>query len=532
MGILTRARQAGQAIVSGSVVDRAVSVLDPERAFRRRAYRNALDVQAGAYRGARSNRTTHAWSAGTYDADSTLSGGDLQTLRNRSRDLNRNEAIAAGVTDAMVNNTIYTGIKPQSQIDYEAIGITEQQAQTFQRQAERAYRRWSSGKWATADMSANADQLQALVMRQVFESGEFLGVRRAIRRRQSPYLLAVQAVEPDRLSTPSDAPPNTSMGITKDANGAPTAYHLRETHPGASTYPRLFAGEYKTVSAYDRQGRQRVFHVYKRMRPGQSRGVPLFAPVMEQFRILSQYIEATLVAARVAACFGAVVKTDYAYGAAVGRSDDTNTDGQRLEGFEPGMIEYLAPGQDITQIRPEQPTEAFAPFTESVFRLMGAGLGLPYEIILRDFSKTNYSSARSALLQAYRIFTEWQQLVIDDYCQPLWELLLEEAWARGELSAPGFEQSFHEYTRAQWIPPGWAWVDPLKEAQAYQLMESIGATSKAEVCAAQGKDWEAVAEQQAREKQRYEDLGLSYEQAPLDENKNTSGGVDDTAPTE
>lgn len=528
MSVLSRARDAGQALLSGATVDRAVAVVSPERAFRRQSFRKALDMRATYHRGARSSRLNYDWSTGTASADATLSGGELQTLRDRSRDLNRNEAIARGVTDALVNNVIYTGIKPQSHIDFEAIGISPEQAQAFQRQAETVYRRWAASKGATADLSCNGAQLQALVARQVFESGEFLGVRRAIRRRTAPYMLAVQVVEPDRLATPTDAPERTSMGVTKDPNGAPTAYHISDTHPGASTYPRLMAGKYQSVSAFDRNGRPRVIHVYKRLRPGQSRGTPLFAPVMEQFRVLSQYVEATLVSARVAACFGAVVKTDYAYGAAVGRSDDTNSAGDRLEGFEPGMIEYLAPGQSLEQIKPEQPTEAFGPFVEATFRLLGAGLGMPYEILLRDFSKTNYSSARASLGQAYRIFTEWQRLIVDDFCQPLWELLLEEAYYRGELSAPGFEARFYDYTRAQWISPGWQHVDPLKEAQAHELMVRNNFVSRAEVCSSMGSDWETVTLQRARELELDEELGTGT--AAPQPTTGAAGGERDAGP--
>lgn len=494
-----------------NLIDTVIGYVDPERAFRRQAFRNALALKSEYHSGAKSTRLNYNWSTGQASADATLDG-ELQTLRDRSRDLNRNQAIAAGITTTMVNNVIHTGIRPQSQIDYSHIGVTSEQAALFQHQAERVYAIWSP--YASADLQLNAQQIQQLGMRQIFESGEFLAVRRAIKSKTRPYMLALDIIEPDRLDNPSGKPENTRFGITRDDYGAPITYYIAKRHPGDTWAGRYNPADYVPVGAYDSNGKKRVFHLFKILRPGQSRGIPLFTPIMDQFKTLSDYIEAVLVGSRLAACFGAFVKTDYAYGAAVGRAADTNPAGQRLDSFEPGMIEYLGPGQDVTFAKPEQPAETFAAFTEAIFRMMGAAIGMPYEMLLKDFSKTNYSSSRAALLQAYRIFTEWQQLIIDGYLQPVWELLMEEAYLKGELTAPGWDEYRYDYTRVDWIRPGWAWVDPLKEAQAYELMERIGATSKAETCAALGRDWEAIAEQRAREKTKYEDLELIYGTQP------------------
>jgi len=156
--------------------------------------------------------------------------------------------------------------------------------------------------------------------------------------------------------------------------------------------------------------------------------------------------------------------------------------------------------------------------------MLGAGLGMPYEIILRDFSKTNYSSARASLGQAYRIFRAWQQLIVDAYCQPVWAQLLEEAYYMGELPAPGFEKYIHEYTRAQWITPGWQHVDPLKEAKAQELLVNNNFMSRSEVCASLGTDWEAVALQRQRESETDEDLGIK---TPEQKNAETMQPVQD-----
>jgi hypothetical protein len=81
----------------------------------------------------------------------------------------------------------------------------------------------------------------------------------------------------------------------------------------------------------------------ERLRPGQARGVPWFAPVMLKLRDLDAYDEAELVRKR-EACLAAFV-TGVQDEETLGKSR-TEVDGTRIETFEPGMIEYLEPGRD------------------------------------------------------------------------------------------------------------------------------------------------------------------------------------------
>lgn len=494
-----------------NTLDRAISWAFPVRGARRVAARNYLNMSATYYSGASPTRLTNNWTVGVESSDTTIDGY-MDMIRSKSRDLNRNNAIASGATGTIVNNTIKNGLRPQSVINAKRIGITEDQAKAFQEAAERVFARWSPT--ASADLQMNFNELQSLAMRQVLESGESINVRRTIKdRKRRPYMLALDPIEPDRLDNPRDKTRDTNIrfGIERDKLNIPTNYHFLTTHPGDTV--TKYRGGYtasKAVAAYDSRGRPNVFHFFPHLRPGQTRGVPFFAPVLDTFKILADYMEAELVAARVSACFAAFVKTDNPYSAGFGRADDTNNASQLLEGMEPGAVEYLANGQDIVFSDPKRPGQTFDAFVERLVRSIGAALGLPYELIFKDFSKTNYSSARAALLQAYRVFQNWQQMVVDNLCQPVWEILLEEAYLTGDLPAPDFYANQWEYTRAAWIPPGWQWVDPKKETEANKVAVEMGFKSRADVCAEAGDDWEAKAIQIAREKQKYDDLGIPF----------------------
>jgi len=485
-------------------------------AFRRQASRQLgkLLSMGGAYKGAKRTRLNAGWLTRTESQDISLYG-ELEDLRNRTRDLNRNDPIAAGATDTLVVNVVKNGLVPQSRIRSKSLGMTDEQAADYQQSAEDIYDKWTP--WASSSGTMDINEIQAMAIRQIVESGEFLAVRRALPTVNGrPYFLALDLIEPDRLG-PSYLTPVMSQkqrfGITFDDNGAPIKYQIAKTHPGDMGGTPL---EFTDVPAKDTSGRPLVFHLFPYKRPGQSRGVPFFAPVIDYFKTLSDYIEAELVAARIAACFAAFITSQSdPYSMAMGRSGDTLTDatgkGQRVESLEPGMIEYLKSGETISFAEPKKPGDTFDSFVERLIRLIGTALGLPYELILKDFSKTNYSSARAALIQAYRFFQVWQNFLRKKLCQPLWELLLEEAWLRGELPAPGFLEKKFEYCRSTWILPGWPYVNPLDEVNANENAIKMGIKSRAQVCAEQGDDWEEIAEQIGREKTKFEGLSLPWE---------------------
>lgn len=128
--------------VSGGI-DSVVSFFSPRAGLKRRMYREAIKVQErfGAYRGAERDRLRPSWLPGGGSADENIIP-DLAALRERSRDLNRNDAHASGITATMTTNVVGTGIRPQSRVDRQVLGISERKAKRFQKAAETAWKRW------------------------------------------------------------------------------------------------------------------------------------------------------------------------------------------------------------------------------------------------------------------------------------------------------------------------------------------------------------------------------------------------------
>jgi lambda family phage portal protein len=170
--------------------------------------------------------------------------------------------------------------------------------------------------------------------------------------------------------------------------------------------------DFQRISARDDKGRPKILHVFQQIRPTQSRGIPYFAPVLTYFKDLADYLEAEIVAARIAACLAVFISKQDPMGlsAATGTGTETTT-GKRIQGIEPGMVGYLGLNEEIKVVDPKRPGDAFPAFVETMFRIIGVSLGLPYELIAKDFSKTTYSSARASLLEGRRMFKNVAEVV-------------------------------------------------------------------------------------------------------------------------
>ncbi len=475
------------------------------------AARSAMQVLS-AYNGAAKTRLRSNWSPASGSADADLLP-DLPTLRDRSRDLNRNDAHAAAITSTIVENVIGTGIRPQCMLDEKALGLTPAEAKEFRRQAERAWWRWH--KTADAQNRMDFDEIQKLIQRQILENGEVLLLPLMIKDEPwRPYQLALEVIEADRLETPLDklGDPTIRDGVVIGSRGQPIGYWIRTKHPGDVTgfiTKETVTPTYRYYPARNKAGRPNVIHLYHVKRPGQTRGEPFFAPVMGYFKDLSDVLEAKLVTERVAACFSAFITKNDPYQGMQGAVSSLNSKNQPIQEFEPGMIAYLGAGEDIKIASPNNPGGNFSPFVDTVLRGIGAALGLPLELVLKDFSKTNYSSARAALLEARRFFRGYQQWFAARVCQPVWEMVTEEAWLREDLPPVNlFTDQRDEYLAARWIYPGWGWVDPVKEVESSTMAINATLSTLAEECASQGRDWEEVMEQQKREQDKRKELGM------------------------
>jgi lambda family phage portal protein len=359
--------------------------------------------------------------------------------------------------------------------------------------------------WSAFSSSADADGLtdfaglQALIVRSLVESGEVL-VRLRERRAEDglPAPLQLQVLEADHLDSSKTEEQRDGgfvvQGIEFDRLGRRRAYWLYPTHPGD--------GRGALVS--QRVPADRVLHLFERLRPGQVRGVPWFAPVMLKLRDLDAYDEAELVRKKIEACFAAFV-TGVQDEETLGRAK-TAADGSRVETFEPGMIEYLEPGRDVKFASPAA-SGGYAEYMRMQLHAIAAGVGLTYELLTGDLSQVNYSSIRAGLIEFRRRMEALQwQLLVPGLCQPVWRRFVLAAQAAGKLPDGDIA--------ADWTAPRFEAVDPMKDIQADILAVRAGVMTLKEAIARQGYEPAQVLAEIAAINAELDQLGITLDTDP------------------
>ncbi|KZZ75088.1 portal protein [Oleiphilus sp. HI0132] len=474
-----------------------------------------------AHRGASlSARELSSWRpmAGSPDADLL---DELSTLVSRSRDLARNHGVAAGAIQTLVDNVVGTGLRLSALPDYKALGKDKDWADSWSRKTEALWRSWAETTDCDAARNLTFNGLTTQMFRSGLINGEALALPLWLPQRNQTFATTIQLVEPDRLGNPNDRLNDRKIrgGIEVDVYGAPLAYWIAKTHPGDQLLGVAGLGqEFERIPARTRFGRQRVIHVHDKERTGQNRGKPIFTSIMPLFKMLDHYERSEMQAAVVNAMIAAFIETpldgesisEMFGGSAEDYMAARNEWQVKLQG---GAVIPIFPGDKVAPFTPSRPNSAYSSFVENILRHIGTGLNLPFELLMKDFSKTNYSSARAALMEAWRYFIGRRHWLATYWAKPVYELWLEEAVNKGLIEAPGFYQNKALWCRCKWIGPGRGWIDPVKEAKASKIRLETGLSTLEDECATQGLDWEEVLEQRAREQAKMRELGLNTEKS-------------------
>ena len=395
----------------------------------------------GGYTGGWHGERLINWQPGISDANTALVP-NLRDLRARSRDLVRNSPIAAGAIETKVSNVVGSGLQLKSAVDYEFLGMDEDAAEEWQTNTERRFAMWAESELADAYAQQTFAEMQELAFRSYMESGDCFVVLASKTRPDWPFKLALQVIEADRVSNPQWRSDDDKMvqGIERDDEQQAVAVHLMNRHPGAAYTLRGF--EWKRLELRGaKSGRRNVLHLMRKTRPGQSRGVPELAPIIETLKQLTRYSTAEVDAAVVSAAMAVFVKMD-----AESFQDLFDDAGQQqiieqAKGWDgslaSGKAINLLPGEDVVSPAPGRPNANFEPFVQAVIGQIGMALDIPKEVLTKHF-QASYSAARAALLDAWRTFRIRRQWLATKMCQPVYEEWLADEVANGRISAPGF----------------------------------------------------------------------------------------------
>lgn len=472
---------------------------------------------------------------------------NAQTLRERSRMLYMSAPIATSAINTNRTHIVGPGLALQSTIDRTILGLSEEAAKEWQHKTEAEFHLWADTAWHCDALGLNNfDDLQQLALKSWLMSGDvFALIRHVDPSPMNPYGLRIQLVEADRICNPDstgatifcsemkipEGKPGAGHkvfdGVEVDRDGKVVAYHVCNTYPRYAFYSSEKSEWTRVLARGAKTDLPNILHIMESERPGQYRGVPYLAPVIETLLQQRRYTESELMSALIQSFFTAWIKTETEQSmlpiaevgdgeggeSAGGLSDDENE-------YEmgPGTVTHLKPGEDIVFGAPNIPTAGFEMFTKTLTKIIGSGLELPYDVLIKEFN-SSYSASRGALMEAWEAFKMRRHWFVDDFCQPVYELWLAEAVARGRIKAPGFfvdPMVRKAWCGATWIGPVQVALDPNKEATAALLMASQGIKTHKQITRELGGgDWDQNVEQLKIANEKLKEAGASaVTQAP------------------
>ena len=495
---------------------------------RSRMSASAETIDAGvAYEGARHTGTfMRKWPVQLQSIDREYFPA-RHNLVGRTRDQFRNDPIASAGVARKKNAAVGRGWRFSSKPNARALGIDPKAARELGQLINTEWKLYANSYafLSDAERKLHFGQQLRVATSHLMQDGEFLA--QVVYAEDDPaarYKTCLKLLDPDRLGNPLGRMngDNLRAGVEFNDNEVPIAYHIRERHPrdiGFSAKSMTYARHPRYSTPL---GRPNILHGFDPDRAGQTRGISRFVSTLKSFRGFSKFTDATIQAATINALILGYIKSNSGFkavGDAFNVDDLIKFDESRNEHYKENAIELgdaimptLAYDDEIQLATASKDVTQFEPFTRSIIRLIAAALGVTYEELSMDYSQTNYSSARAAMIHAWSDTLALMGTLESHLVKPFFVAWLEEAFDSGRITppegAPDFYEAIDAYADGRWLGPGRGYIDPVKEILAATARIEAGISTLEDECAEQGKDYEEVLEQKAHERQLKADLGL------------------------
>lgn len=490
-----------------NLLDKAIAAIAPEVAVKRAHARYKLSILNSGYGDGGASHSKNSLRGFTANSKSPLYDieANHNTLVSRSRSLYMTAPIATSAIKSTKTNVVGSGLKLKSRVDYEVLGISEEQSQAFEDKIEREFAMWAETKLCDALGVNNFYEMQGL-----FFQGELLnGDAFCIRKYESPtpsmpYGLRLQLIEGDRVCTPNigsnignspyvsygrneDNGNEIYSGVEIDKGGKVVAYWICNQYPNAQAVGEFKPLEWNRIETYGANtGLPNIMHMFDAERAEQRRGVPILAPVIETLKQISRYTEAELMAAVISGMYTVFIKsespTEMPFGEAMPEQYEPVEHNENEYELGNGAINVLGINESIQIADPKRPSTSLDGFVDAMCKQIGSALEIPKELLLKEFN-SSYSASRAALLEAWKKFRMQRETLARDFCQPVYEMFLTEAVASGRIQAKGFFQDpimRRAWCGADWNGPAPGMIDPVKEVNAAKMRVENGFSTREE----------------------------------------------------
>ena len=409
-------------------------------------------------------REGRTYSSGSGDAHIRYDRGKLI---NQSRDFYRNNGIYKGMIDRAVSYIIGNGFGLQVKTDNAG----------FNKKVESLWNNFEK-RPEIRGLLSGAETAQMFV-REVILAGD----TGAIKTNKG----VVQLIESEQINGGNQG----KNGLEKNIYGAPTGFWI-------SPYD---SNGYLSTKKSRKVDPKDFLFITSTDRPSSTRGVPVLQSSFAMLHRINDACDSEAIGMQLLSRLVASITRENADTQAFIQSkedpnksgtDTTAQLGARLQELEYALMFHGRHGEKIEGIDHNIPGKNFVESVKMFLRILGLPIGLPLELILLDWTNSNYSQSRAILEQAYQGFLFWQNKAESFYYNPLidWKF---EGWRKQGLFGNRKEIPY------SFIKPTYPWIDQLKEAQAKGMLVDRAFMTHSEVCKSRGQDREEVVELREKE---------------------------------
>lgn len=460
----------------------------------------AAPAPTAAHQGASIGRRMGGWRPSSIGPNAIVAAEGPELIR-RARDLVRNNAHARRAIGLYGTHIVGTGIKPRSLCSNKRV-------------REAIHRLWAD--WtdhADADGAFDFYGLQTQAVREMATTGEEFARLRARRSTDGlPVPLQIQLIPAEQVPldhTTQHEGRQVVQGVERDALGRRLAYLMYRVNPGdAGVTMDVNGWEKVRVDAAD------VCHL-RFAPPNQLRGLPWLASVITTLHQLGQWRDAALLRKQLIASLVGFVKRavteemDAAKIAEMWGAVQEEFGDLPAVGLEPGTMQYLQPGEDVTFTQWQETAGQDEVFERAGLRTVAAGLDLVYEELSGDWEKTNDRTFRAAFNTMKRTMAQYQhQVLAHQFNRPIWHRWLDAAVASGALRAPK-SVTEADLRRVEWQPQDWEYLQPVQDVEAKLKAIAGGLDSRTNTVARRGDDVEVIDAQRAADAERERALKIA-----------------------
>ena len=383
----------------------------------------------------------------------------------------------------------------------------------------------------TVDGEMDIIELEKQMVTTWARDGEY--IIEIVNDRSAPDGFLLNPVEGDLLDHTLNTihPPTKNeirLGVEINSKGRPVAYHFLTKHPGDMTWVVP-----QSNRRYRRVPAERVIHIFKRLRPGQTRGEPQPTSIVNTTKMMDGFREAEVTGRRIkASAMGFATKSETVspHAGLDGMADRENTDngvGEFEMDMEPGTLKALPEGYDFKQFDPGGSVSDFAQFDAQMKSDVSMGVSISPVSLGYETAKLSYSTHRGIVAEDREMYRGLQSFFIRMGMNKIFTIWLHKHVSFNEMSEIPPSRVLAILAAYRFRGRGWEQIDPTKDTKAENEQLQARTTSLSRIAAKRGISRDELLDEIEDDQRALRERGLTQSFGNGNTTETTSSGDND-----